>query len=279
MFLFRKKKKEKSGKDNNGISPTVAPSVQGMSYNVGNLQGIGARNRQEDSFSIINAFNPEKIHTEGLLFLVCDGMGGMKDGKLASETAVASIRDSFRQMNREADIAEQLKNSVYVASERVEELLDGQGGSTVVAGIILKEKFYYVSVGDSYLYLKRGENLYRLNQEHNVCNQIFLSCIRDGYMDPREGRQDSESVALTQFLGMTGLSEVDGFVRPLSLKAGDVLLACSDGVGGMLDEAEVLESLTKMTPQEMCTNIEEKIIFYNTRNQDNYTAVVVQCVK
>ena len=66
-----------------------------LSYQVANLQGVGARARQEDSFTVANAFDVTEIKEKGLLFVVCDGMGGMKDGKVASETAIASIRNSF----------------------------------------------------------------------------------------------------------------------------------------------------------------------------------------
>ena len=72
-----------------------------LGYRVANLQGVGARTRQEDSFTVANAFDVVKIRDEGLLFAVFDGMGGMKDGKLASETAVSSMRDSFKAMDRE----------------------------------------------------------------------------------------------------------------------------------------------------------------------------------
>lgn len=275
MFFFRNNAKKQ--KKENGISPTVAPDIHKKSYLVANMQGIGRRKRQEDSFSTVNAFDEDGIKQEGMLFLVCDGMGGMRDGKLASETAVVTIREAFNQMDRDEDIAFQLRDCIYVASEKVEELLEGQGGSTVVAGIIYKDELYYASVGDSYFYLKRGHKVYRLNEEHNMCNQIYLSCINDGVFDPSIGRTDEEAVALTQFLGMSGFDEIDYFVKPMPLKEGDVLLACSDGVGGVLEEDDIYEALNKETPQEMCTCIEDKILSYNRENQDNYTAIIVQC--
>ena len=150
-----------------------------LSYHIGNMQGVGARSRQEDSFAVMNAFDVNKIKNNGLFFAVCDGMGGMKDGKVASEAAVSSFRQSFIEMNKGYDIPTQLKNSVFVASNKVEALLGGQGGSTAVVCVIYQNMLYYVSVGDSFLYLKRGNTLLRINKEHNMCNQIYLSCIRD----------------------------------------------------------------------------------------------------
>lgn len=262
------------------IPPTASPVRKVkrlMTYHVGNLQGVGARARQEDSFTFANVFDVREMREKGMLFVVCDGMGGMKDGKIASETAISTIRNDFLNMNRNGDIAVQLKNSVYKASNEVEAILGGEGGSTVIACIIYNDKLYYACVGDSFLYLKRNGLLYRLNLEHNMCNQVFLECIREGKIDPSEGRNDPEAVALTQFLGMTGLEEVDGSVRPLPIKEGDILLACSDGVGGVLSEQEVLGALSYQDPQFMCEQLERGIIAHAKKNQDNYTAIVVKC--
>jgi len=250
-----------------------------LSYQVGNVQGIGTRTRQEDSFGFTNAFDVRMIKNEGLLFVVCDGMGGMKDGKIASETAVSSIRESFSRMNRNGNIVSQLRDSVYLASSKVAALLEGMGGSTVVACVIYKEYLYYASVGDSFLYLKRGDQLYRINKEHTVCNQVHLSAIRSGNVDPTEGREAPEAVALTQFLGRMDLDEVDCFVRPMHLKEGDVLFACSDGIGGVLSENEINYALSLPEPKKMCAAIEQGVIAHNKKNQDNYTGIVIKCVK
>ncbi|MCM1104970.1 MAG: serine/threonine-protein phosphatase [Clostridium sp.] len=255
------------------------PRVQRLlSYQVANLQEVGARKRQEDSFAFVNAFDVTEIKEKGLLFLVCDGMGGMKDGKTASETAVASLRRSFADMDRNADLARQLKESVFLAADEVEKRLGGDGGSTVVAGILFREKLYYASVGDSFLYLKRGNQLYRLNREHNLCCQTYLESIRTGEMDPRVGRECEEAAALTQFLGMTGFHDVDGSVRPLPMKDGDVLLACSDGVGGVLTEEETLGALSLHSAQAMCQQMNQGILAHAKKNQDNYTALVIKCL-
>lgn len=249
-----------------------------LTYQVANLQEVGARARQEDSFTFVNAFDVTEIKEKGLLFAVCDGMGGMKDGKAASETAIASIRRSFMDMDRNGNLAEQLKESVYLAADEVEELLEGDGGSTIVAGILFQEKLYYASVGDSFLYLKRGKQLCRLNREHNLRCQIYLESIRSGEIDPKAGRECPEGDALTQFLGMTGLSDVDCLVKPLPVRDGDVLLACSDGIGGVLDEDEILSALSLHSSQAMCQQMKQGIIAHAKENQDNFTALVIKCL-
>ena len=270
MAWFKRKQKK---------NVTVTPETEnssGLRYQVENLQGIGTRARQEDSFTLVNALDERQYKEQGLMFAVCDGMGGMKDGKVASEAAINSFRKSFSEMDRRGKIAIQLKESVFTASQEVERLLDGDGGSTVVIGVILHEQLYFASVGDSCFYLKRDGKLYRLNAEQNLCHQRYLENIRDGIFDPKECREDLEAAALTQFLGMPGLSEVDCSVRPMFLQKGDVLLACSDGVGGVLDEKEILDALE--ISEEAGRRIEQRIVEHARHNQDNYTALIIRCV-
>ena len=56
-----------------------------------------------------------------------------------------------------------------------------------------------------------------------------------------------------------------------------MILACSDGVGGVIVEDDVLSALSSGTEQEMCTRLEQLLVDYSVPNQDNYTAVVVRC--
>lgn len=273
LFGWLKTKEKKKN-----LPHTEVPIHRKLSYRVANLQGIGARSRQEDSFAFVNVLDVTEIQKNGLLFAVADGMGGMKDGKIASECAIASVRESFANIDRSGDIARQLVESVYEAGERVEALLDGYGGSTLIASVIYQEKLYFASVGDSYFYLYRHGQLYRLNREHNVKTEIFLESIRRGRMDPTEVENSKESAALTQFLGMCGMDDVDGFLQPLKLHNGDILLVCSDGVGGVVSEEVLLEAMHRATPQEICACIEQEILRQRRGNQDNYTALVVQCI-
>lgn len=249
-----------------------------MEYEVANLQGLGRRERQEDSFAIVNAVDKKKISEQGLFFAVCDGMGGMANGALASQTAISSLRSSFSNLDLRNDIATQLSDSLFVASDKVEEVIGGGGGSTIVSGIIFNDRLYFASIGDSYLWLFRDGCLYRLNREMNLCHQNYMDDIRDGKIDPSDYQEQNDANALTSFAGMTGLSDVDCCIRPLELQSSDVIVACSDGVGGVLVEADVKSALSAVSVQDICKQIEQKLVDYSIPNQDNYTSVVVRCI-
>ena len=74
FLKFGQKKKDKKSAEKD------QPAEPQLTYQVANLQGLGARARQEDSFTVANAFDAAMAREKGLLFAACDGMGGMRDG-------------------------------------------------------------------------------------------------------------------------------------------------------------------------------------------------------
>lgn len=248
-----------------------------LSYQAANMQYIGTRERQEDSFAFVNALDVTEIRRKGLLAVVADGMGGMDDGKLVSEDCIANILSEFQSMDREEDLASQLREAVLRTNERLYSRFHGEGGTTLVAVLLYQEALWWTSVGDSYLYLKRGPGIYRLNQDQNYRSQLYLEAIRSGVLDPTEANLDPDGPRLSEFMGSESVGEVDQNLRPLRLLDGDSLLLCSDGVGGVLSEPELLECLSTVNVQDACDKLAGKIRALGRRSQDNYTALVVRC--
>ena len=248
-----------------------------LSYRVANLQGIGTRQGQEDSFSFANASDVNRIREKGLLAIVADGMGGMKDGKLASETTVDSIRATFDTFDYSEDLSQQLCGALRVASDRVFGMLGGAGGSTAVVCLFYDGYLYYASAGDSFLYLMHRGQLTRVNRLHTLFHDACASLISHGSFDPSGPAEDPEKKALSRFIGIDELSDIDCFRIPLKLEGEDVILLCSDGVGDVLSEQEIKESLTLSSPRTMCVALEQLILSKARKYQDNYTALVIKC--
>lgn len=248
-----------------------------LGYQVANLQGIGTRQRQEDSFAFVNAMDVTEIKNNGLMALMADGMGGMQDGKLVSEAAIGAATADFRQMDRQQNICSQLEESIYHTNDILYDRFRGSGGTTMVACIFYQEYLYFVSVGDSFLYLKRGDGIYRLNREQTCRQEAYLAQLQAGRLDTAEADADEDGSRLSQFLGCDELGEVDVLRRPMRIQEGDVFLLCSDGVGGVLEDAVLLECLGEQTPEQSCEQIEQEIQAKRCTSQDNYTALVIVC--
>ena len=258
-------------------APEIGPISPLLSYQVANLQQKGARPYQEDSFAFVNALDVTEIRENGLMAIVADGMGGMEAGKQVSEMAVSCMVSTFGQMQRNGDLAVQLRNAVVAADDALVQRFKGVGGTTLISCIIYDQKLYFASVGDSYLYLARGGNLYRLNREQNYRHQLYAEAIAAGSIDPTEADQDPDGHRLSAFLGMGGLSDLDYLRQPLPLRDGDILLLCSDGVGGVVTESQIIQNLSNNSAAEMCLNLDESVRRASRVHQDNYTALVIRC--
>lgn len=268
MGLFFNKKKD----------VTVSPIVTRLCFEVANLQGQGKRENQEDAFCVANVFDEIKMKEQGLLFAVCDGMGGLNNGREAADTAIDIIRKDFKRMDRKADISKQLRQSLKVCSDAIFDKYRTTSGSTGIVGVIFDNKLHFASVGDSFLLLKRNNDIIRLNEAHNLGNRIYEDCIAEDNWNPFLSRNNSQNASLTAYLGMESLNRIDSTVRPIKLIPGDVLLACSDGVGAFVDENELKDLLQPSDAVESSRKIEQILTEKDNANQDNYTAIVI-CVR
>ena len=250
-----------------------------LGYQCAGIQGIGSRAYQEDAFILVNASDVTQIDKEGLLALVADGMGGMQGGAEASSRAIAVISEDFSLLDRAEPLEPQLAGCVDHACEEVYAMLQGTGGSTIIACMLYQQQLYYAGVGDSYLYLLRHGELIRVNKEQNVLHRNYLNLIRGGSMDPTLAKKDREAQAVTQFLGIDRLEDVDWLRRALPLEDGDVLLLCSDGVGGVLSQQEFRDCMRLKNANDVCRALNDAVVKKQLPHQDNFTAVVIRCVK
>ena len=248
-----------------------------LSYQVANLQGRGTRERQEDSFAFANALDVTEILRKGLLAVVADGMGGLKDGREVSQACVAQVLSAFSDLDPEEDPAGQLREWADRVNGALYDRFQGEGGTTLVACLFLRERLWWISVGDSGLYLLREGGLCRLNRDQNYLAQLRLSAIRDGRLDPEVGLDDPDGPRLSHFLGDEHVEEADCSLRPLPLIEGDTLLLCSDGVSGVLDEKTMEDCLSAPTAEAACARLGEAVLAQARRKQDNYTALVIKC--
>lgn len=250
-----------------------------LSYQCAAVQGIGTRERQEDAWILINAEDVTRIRNEGLLAVVADGMGGLEHGALASQMGIQIISEDFRDMDRTEPLEQQLAQSVLHAVDAVYSRLQGAGGSTVIACMVFDQQLYYAGLGDSYLYLLRQGKLIRINREQNMLHKHYLEMIRQGNMDISVIAGATQPQAVTNFLGMDRDCEMDWLCRAMPLMDDDVLLLCSDGVGGVLLPSEICECIRIPDANAAAAALQNKILSKGYANQDNYTAVIIRCKK
>lgn len=250
-----------------------------LSYQVANVQGIGTREEQQDSFGTINAMDVTLMSREGLFAVVADGMGGMTGGREASVTTVQTFMDGFRRRDPSQDVYQGLMDAAIDANGRVFEMLHNDGGSTVVACVLWQERLWYLSLGDSYLFLLRDGVLVRVNEEHNSREEKAVALLRDGIFDREQVDHVDEASAVTSFVGTGGSLRFDGFYQPLPLEDGDVMLICSDGIGGALEWNVIAHCLERPSALAACQELDRDIQDLADPFQDNYTGIVIRCMR
>lgn len=259
-------------------SPTVELETPpaGLALRAANVQGIGTRERQEDSFALCNVSDPAALERQGLFAVVADGMGGMDNGREASSAAVDAMTQLFRALLEEGEIPRQLREGICAVSDGIYQRFQGRSGTTLIAVRILEGMLHWVSVGDSAIFLKRGEGVFQLNREHTCLNELYLRELEADRVDRARAEMDEDARRLTAFVGMDHLTQVDQSLRPLRLRRGDTLLLCSDGLSGVLTPAELLEAMSLEADQGcqlLETMVEEKAL----PGQDNYTGILITC--
>lgn len=251
------------------------PATGPLTLQIANVQGQGERERQEDSFAIVNAADLERQRAQGLLALVADGMGGMEDGKAASQWAAERFLQLFQEREG-GDVPGWLYRSVHAVSDSVFQRFGGHSGTTLVAVHIQEERLHWLSVGDSAIFLLRKGGVFQLNREHTCLNRLFLQELEREPIDKGRALSDPDAPRLTSFVGIDQLTEVDLSLRPLKLERGDALLLCSDGVSGVLTPPELLEGMS-LSPEEGCALLERMVLEKGVIGRDNYTGVLISC--
>lgn len=249
-----------------------------MHYLPANAQHIGAREYQQDSFGFANPGDESFLEHGGFLAVLCDGMGGMAHGDLASQTAVRSILDAYARKSPDEAIPDALERSVREANQQVfeaaHELGKAEGvGTTVVAAVLHQEALYFASVGDSGLFLLSGGQIQMVNQPHVYAN-VLDRAVATGVISREMADQHPERESLTSFVGIQTLEEIDRNTEPWPVRAGDTVILASDGMFKTLEAHEILAALEgnpRAWPQVLVDRVLEK----ERPGQDNVTVLSV----
>ena len=283
VLLICKRKKESKAGASRKTEPIAEVSAEKEetvpdSYLVGKLHKIGKRTSQQDSFAVSDENDENLCKERGLIAIVADGMGGLADGDKISSLVTLSFFRGFHENPATDNPGDMLLNMLKNANSEVNLFLKNkteQCGSTLVTGIVKEGKLSWLTVGDSHIYLYRGASLLLLNREHIYESDLDVQVI-NGEISAEEAVRDTQKGALTSYIGMGKLEKVDRSRTPVSLQKGDRLLFATDGIFGTVKE-EQLAKIMMHPIQESIQLLDEWICAVDKKNQDNYTAVIIEC--
>lgn len=272
-LLFLRKK----GKPENDMISEIEKSPDVSTLSFGNAQNIGRREDQQDSFGISDCSDEKLVKEKGVFAIVADGMGGLDNGKESSSIVVDSMMRYFTEKPFISAVPIELRNMLVSANNQLLQYLAQKGsvrsGSTAVSVIIKDNELYWISIGNSRIYLYRNKKIYTLNRDHVYGAELFQKAI-DGEISFDEALTHPDRKALTSYMGISEITEIDQNIKPFRLLPGDKIVLCSDGVYGSLEENELTEAL-KSDAQDAAFELEQKVLAKNIRGQDNMTAVII----
>ena len=205
---------------------------------------------------------------DGLLAVLCDGMGGMAEGGMIAGETVTQLLSLFPWEDDDG-----VAPWIVRHSNRIYQQFRGHGGTTLVAVVLRENRLSFWCAGDSDLFLLREGILYALNQRQEYKNELLLRTlegalsVEDAYCDPQAG-------ALSQYIGKEDV--VCDYTRTaFPLQPEDALLLCSDGISDILTLKQLREAMA-LSAQCCCDRLEDEILAAANPNQDNYTAIVLK---
>ena len=226
--------------------------------------------------------NEDAIYAEGTLFVVCDGMGGHKAGEVASKLATDVIANFVKRSEEDPELtwpygfdprmsyegnrlstAIKLANRVVYRKAMSSDDYNGMG-TTVVALLFAagRPEMTYGHVGDSRLYLVRGDTITQLTRDDSWVNLVS------------PGDTAVMKNVLTKALGAREEVEFDVVARPLA--PGDIALLCSDGLTNMLPDPDILD-VVSASGGDMGAACRRLIAAANERGgRDNVSALLVR---
>ena len=206
------------------------------------------------------------------LFVVADGMGGHQAGDYASKCAIETIEDYVESSQDTEPIpvlekAIRRANTVVRVFAQTDEKLKGMG-TTVVAATINENKMCVANVGDSRLYVVGEREIRQITRDHSWVEEM----VRRGGLKREQARIHPDKNIITRAIGVQEDLEVDFF--KVTLKPGEIVLLCSDGLTNMLEDEEIRMILQG---QRDLANKAESLIeaANNNGGKDNIAVVLI----
>lgn len=231
---------------------------------------IGTREEQQD-------YATYKETADCMVAVVCDGMGGLNGGSVASKLASEIFIDMIEQKSDDENIPQVLLRSVDIMDEQIYSLKSDQGvklnaGTTFVAVVIENDKVYWLSIGDSRLYIMRDGEFIQVTRDHNY--DLILNSMPKDYVPSADELDKKE--ALVSFIGIGGVEIMDLSHNPIKLMPGDKLLLTSDGLFKALTDEQIKSVLDEsLVAEETVDRLIKESEKYSKESRDNTTIVLI----
>ena len=251
-------------------------------YDVASGISQGARDYQEDAIT-----SDFPVGAEAGFVVLADGMGGHAAGDIASKVVLTEVYSElkfhFADVHAfEAKAPDVLRGITDLANDTLREHTrnhpETEGmGATLVVPCLIENRLWWISVGDSPLYLYRNGKLTQLNEDHSMAPQIDFM-VKTGLMTAADGESHPDRNCLISVLMGARIPKIDCPTKPHELKVGDIVLCSSDGLQ-FLTNAQIEKVLTryrKTRSTEIAERLLDELGKLADPDQDNISFTVIR---
>lgn len=212
--------------------------------NYGYLTDPGkVRDHNEDSVIIVKDMNNE------VLMAVADGMGGHRNGEVASSIAISHIGKRFADISSvgtKEDAINFIKEIVSEANVLIYKHTSSHPesvgmGTTIVLAILTNNFLLFGNIGDSSGYVIKNDRIHKVTTDHTLVNLL----VKSGELTKEEAKEHPRKNVLMKALGATNTVEMD--VISIDEEVDGILL-CSDGLTNMLTDEQITKVLNENMP-------------------------------
>ncbi len=251
-------------------------------YDVASGISQGARDYQEDA---ITADFP--VGAEAGFVVLADGMGGHAAGDVASKIVLTEVYSElkFHYANVdafEARAPEILRDVADLANQSLRQHASNHPetegmGATLVVPALVENRLWWISIGDSPLFLYRDGKLSQLNEDHSMAPQIDY-LVQAGLLDAEDAAKHPDRNCLVSVLMGSKIAKIDCPAKPQVLKAGDIVVCSSDGLQFLTNAQieKVLAKYRKTRSTEIAERLLEELHRLADPDQDNISFTVIK---
>jgi serine/threonine protein phosphatase PrpC len=251
-------------------------------YDVASGIAQGGRDYQEDA--IVSDF---PFGMDSGVAVLADGMGGHEAGDVASKLVVTEVYSTLKFGSAdfavdEPHLPKMLERATSEANSAVREYVEDNPeahgmGATLVATVMVENRLFWMSVGDSPLYLLRNGKLQQLNEDHSLAPQIDYM-VKQGLLSEEDAKDHPDRNCLTSVIMGTKIARADCPTGFFELEMGDVLVLSSDGLQYLGEPMiqKVLHRYRRRKSAEIAGHLLEAINTLADPDQDNVSFAVLK---
>ena len=226
------------------------------------------RERNEDSVTILK-------NGDEYLLCVADGMGGHKNGEIASSIALNHLASRFSEISsvgKKEDAIKWIPSTVSEANALISKFValhpESEGmGTTMVLAILTPSFLLIGNIGDSSGYVIKNNKLHKVTVDHTLVNLL----VKSGELTEEEAKNHPRKHVIMRALGAYNNVEMDIFNVELTVQG---IFLCSDGLTNMLDDEQIMKVLNEDNTLEEKL---EKLVFKanNRGGSDNISIAIL----